>query len=212
MANPLYPTTPVPDQPYVITDTYKTLSSPEFDSGKQTFKQLRNYPRFNATLTYGSNPSHFKWSDIWSLYSFFVQMKGSALTFDFIDFNGWDSSPIGIQWPNLYIGVGTGATTSFDVPMTSSSSFKLYNNGVDITNNLWVSGAFNDPMWKFHAGAGANGRDNIEFYTAPLAGHILEWYSVGQRVVVAHFNADVVSLNAFSNMLASTGLAIQEVK
>lgn len=224
MTTPLYPTAPVPDTPYNVQDSFKTISSPEFDSGTQVFRSLRSVPLFSATLTYGE---HNNWNDVtvggvttlglYTLYNFFVQMKGTATVFDFIDFNGWDNTPVGIQWPKLYVGVGTGASTTFPLPMTHSyitgvSSGLLYDNGTDITNNLWVSGAFNNPMWKFHAGAGENGRDTIEFQTAPPVGHILEWKAVGQRVIKAHFTTDNISVNAFTFMSASTGLTIKEVR
>lgn len=209
----VFPTTPVPDAPYATQDTYKTLTSPEYDSGLVVFKSLRNYPLFSATLVYGQ---HTSWSDVSSasgLYDFYTAQKGMFGEFTFIDFNGHDSTPVGIRWPRLYVAVGDNVTTTFDLPMVSSSSYTLWANGADQTANLWTSGGFSGAMWKFHAGAGTNGCDTIEFATHPSSGVILEWQSTGQRVIKkAHFTADALSFSAFSNMLVSTGIGIREVR
>jgi|ERR1035437_1384875 hypothetical protein len=208
----LFPTTPVPDTPYPTSDTFKTLTSPEYDSGLVVFKQLRNYSLYSGTLTYGQ---HFKWSDISSasgLYDFFMSMKGMALSFTFIDFNGHDASPVGIRWPKLYVGVGGASATSFDIPMVSSTSYTLWVNGSDQTSNLWTSGGFTGSMWKFHSAAGTDGRDQVEFATAPTSGYVIEWQATGQRTIKAHFTVDAMSFNAFTNMLVSTGLGIREVR
>ena len=209
MTTPLYPVTPTPDTPYNVTDTFRTISSPEYDAGKMVYRSARNYPLFSASLTYGD---HSLWTDLTGLYDFFVSCKGSAIAFDFIDFNGWDRTPVGIQWPKLYVGVGTGSTTTFDLPMKSSTSAYLYVNGTDVTANKWVSGGFSGSQWKFLSGTGSNGRDQIQFATAPTIGQIIEWKAVGQRVVQAHFTTDNISVSAFSSLLASTGLAIKEVR
>ena len=204
-----FPTSPVPDAPYATTDTYKTLASPEYDSGVTIFKSLRNYPLFGATLVYGE---HTLWSDVSGasgLYDFFVSMKGMAGSFTFIDFNGHDSTPVGIRWPKLYVAVATSRLT-YNLPMVGSSSYTLWKNGADQTSNLWASGGFSGNMWKFHAAAGTDGVDTIEF-ASTQAGTLLEWQATGQRVVRnAHFTTDVMSISAFSNMLCSTGLAIKE--
>src|ERR1035437_970345 len=97
----IFPTSPVPDTPYGVQDTFRTLASPEYDSGLVVFKSLRNYSLLSANLIYGQ---HTLWSDISGasgLYDFFISVKGTAVAFTFIDFNGWDNSPIGIRWPRL---------------------------------------------------------------------------------------------------------------
>src|ERR1035438_5398343 len=130
----IYPQTPVPDQGYMVNDTYKTLTTPAYDSGFIGYKSLRNYGMYTATLTYGTNSSaHTLLTDLQTLYAFFRSCKGQGLPFTFVDFLGYDLTPVGITWGKLYIGVGNTVQTTFDVPMTTSSTYKLWSNGADQT-------------------------------------------------------------------------------
>jgi len=199
-----YPTTPIPSAPYQTNDTFKTLQSPEYDSGIVITKSLRNYPKYSVTLTYGMGNSA---ADIQTLYQFFLDHKGSATTFTFIDF-------MTAAWPRLYAAVGNASTQIFDVPMAASTSYTLWVDGVDQVATYEGSGggAPSAGHWKFYSAAGTGGRDQIKFGTAPALGKLIEWKATGQRVINARFSGDVMSLQTFYASLATTGLTINEVK
>ncbi len=197
MAN--YPETIVPTVPYDTSDEYLTIESGEYDSGSKVVSLGRVYPLYRARLRYNTN----YWSLYTALYQFFRDCRGKYGTFTFTDFNGWDSVPIGIQWPKLYVGVLDGATLIYDLPYKSGSSYEIYRNGslLTVTTDYAIG-----------AGTGTDGRDKITLVAAGTAGHILEAKAIGRRVVNARFNIDTISMSSFYNMLTETGLEIVEAR
>lgn len=202
----LFPTTPVPKIPYSTSDTYATISSGQYESGVVNVRSARVFPLFSAKLIYPPGD----WSTYQALYTFFVSMKGRAGTFTFKDFLGWDKSPVGITWPKLYAYVATSTTSNqvFDLPMFTSTTYALYDNGAAV-----VEDAANPPAagkFKFLSGTGVDGRDQVKVNVT--SGHIYEWAATGQRAVNARFLADSISFDSFVNMLTQTGLGIEEAR
>jgi hypothetical protein len=203
----LFPTTPVPKTPYTTIDTFFTITSGRFESGNENVRAARVYPIFSAKLSYQMQD----WGQFPTLYQFFISMKGRAGTFTFKDFLGWDRSPLGISWPKIVARVETTTTSNqiFDVPMFSSTSYSLWDNGSQVVEDL-----VNDPptagKFKFYSGGGTDGRDRVKVNTT--TGHIYEWLAMGQRAVNARFVADAMSWDSFYNYLTQTGLQIEEAR
>lgn len=191
----LFPTTPVPSENSDFNDTFFTVSGgDDWEDGTLQTRAARVYPVFRANLVY--NPTGSPYSTFATLYQFFCTMKGKFGTFSYRDFTGWDQG--GIAWPYLFVGVGDGSTTAWDVPMYGSTSRTLYKNG-------------SSTSFSFASGSGVNGRDRVTSVTA-ADGDILEWGATGQRMVSAHFVNDSMSFKQFCNMLVSTGLGIVETR
>jgi hypothetical protein len=202
----LFPTTPVPKIPYSTTDAYATISSGQYESGVTNTRSARVFPLFSAKLIYPMGD----WSTFQTLYAFFVSMKGRAGTFTFKDFLGWDKSPVGITWPKLYAYTATATTSNqvFDVPMFTSTTYALYDNGAAV-----VEDAANPPAagkFKFLSGTGVDGRDQVKVNVT--TGHVYEWLDTGQRAVNARFLSDSLGFDSFVNMLTQTGLGIEEAR
>lgn len=203
----LYPTSPVPSVPYPHTDSFVTIRSGKFESGLENVRAARVYPLFSARLTYPT----LTWTSYATLYAFFIARKGAHGTFTFKDFNGHDSSPVGIAWPKLYAYTATSTTAdvTFDVPMASSSSFKLYDNGSEVTrdptNNPPTHG-----QYYFLSGSGTDGRDQVKLDVT--SGHVYEWEATGQRCVNARFDVDDMTFNSLYAALTSTGVVIVEAR
>lgn len=206
----LYPTTPIPASGYQTTEAFKTVLSPVYDSGLMVTRSVRNYPLYGVSMTYPQTTSR---SDFQTLYQFFMACKGMGMSFTFKDFLGYDASPVGIAWSNLYVSVGTGSTAIFDLPMFSSSTYKLYVNGVDQASTEYIGG--NEPSagyWKFKAGQGTDGLDQVKFGTAPTVGQLIEWKATGQRGIRARFMDDNLSVSSFYNNFVSAGIKVIEVR
>lgn len=190
-----YPETPKPlassNQLYRRSTDFLTIRSGPVDSGVVLTRAVRTWPIYSIQPLYGWRKNH---SDFQTLIDFFYTQKGGSGKFTFSDFEGWSSTPVGAYWPARLIAVADGVTTIFDLPMKSSSSYHLLKNGTDDAANEYVgSGSPAPGKWKFLAGIGVDGRDQVQFGTAPTAGMILEWKGVGRLTVWARFMTDSLS-------------------
>ena len=125
MAN-LYPETIKPIGPYHVRLERFTNLTELKPSGVVFSRQGREQELLRATLIY---PRHLV-ANFATLYQFHAQMRGRNGRFVFTDFHGWNDSPVGIPWYLVYVGIGTGAATAFDLPSKSATSRTLYVNGV----------------------------------------------------------------------------------
>lgn len=194
-----FPETVKPLVPYEFGEEYRTVVSPDYENGAMFTRSVRDFGIFWAKLTYG----RLSVTEALELYEFLRARKGRYGSFDFIDFNGWDSGTVGIPWVKLYVGVGDGSTTVFDLPMKTSSSYTLYKNDVAQTYTT---------HWTLGSGTGAAGRDRATFVTAPTAGHIISFSATGRRVATVRCLNDVISMQNLLATLYTTGLAIREVR
>lgn len=187
-----YPETPKPIastlKPYQRVSDFLTIRSGSPDTGVITTRAARLWPLYSNQLIYGWRKLHSDWQP---LIDFFYARRGGSAIFTFSDFEGWNATPIGAQWPQRFIAVGDGTTLFFDLPMKSSSSYHLLRDGTDDAANEYAGGG-SPPAgkWKFIAGAGSDGRDQLQFGTAPTSGQLLEWKAVGRLTVWAVFQSD----------------------
>lgn len=192
-----YPDSPVPSQGYEWSDEFQTWVAGPYPSGRMVTAPARQYELFAVKLRYNREVR----SSLTSVYDLFKASKGRHGTFTFKDFSGIDSSPVGAPWKRLYVGVGTGAATTFDLPICSSSSRTLRVAGVAKTEGV---------DWTFGSGTGADGRDRAVFGSAPAAGAILDLDATGRRTVTASFAVDAMPWREFVRLLVETGLSIVE--
>jgi len=181
---------------YQHTEEFKTVVSDGYFNGKIYTRRARAFNLFAVALRYQAQPiANFN-----SLLDFFESMKGRDGQFTFFDFVGWSSSPVGRYWSKLYVGTHDGSTTTWDLPIKSSSSRTLYVNGVAKTSGV---------DYTFSAGTGIDGRDRVTGLSG-TNGHIIELTATGRRAINASLGEDKLVLVNEDPGLASTGLLIVE--
>lgn len=192
----VYPDSPVPSEGYSSTDEYATIVAGPYMSGRTVVGKGREYPLYRARLAY----ARMAIADLQPVLTLFHDVRGRYGTFSFFDFTGHDASPVGASWVKLYVGVGDGVTTGFDLPMKSSSSRTVYVNGSSTT------------AFTFSAGGGTDGRDRITFTVAPTAGHLIELTATGRRAVYARFAEDGLQVMRYAAGLADASVEIVEAR
>lgn len=191
-----YPTTPIPAEGYSSDDEYATLIAGPYLSGRALTGKGREYPVFRARLRYLKVTQ----SDIAPILTLFRNVRGRYNQFTYFDFAGHDNSPVGVAWEDLYVGVGDGVTTGFDLPMKSATNRTVKVNGSTTT------------AYTFSSAGGPDGRDKITFTVAPTSGHIIELSATGQRAVYARFATDVLQIVRYSAGLLDLDVAIEEAR
>lgn len=178
-----------------VAQEYLTIISKGYDAGSSYSRPGRQYPLYSFSF----KAPLLDWSQYNNLWDFYSARKGSSGTFTFYDWNGWDSSPVGIRWPKLYVGVGNGSTTAWELPMKSSSSGTAYVNGSSASGSLSL-------------GTGTDGRDVFTFSVAPVTDGIIEWQATGRAGFNCRFGNDKIAFRNFARTLVTTGLLIEEAR
>lgn len=175
----IYPSTPVPDAGYTSGEIFGVTELP-YPSGRTCRVKTRKYGLFAAQLRY----SVAREADIAAIMTLLANSGGSFGRFTFTDFSNWDGSPHpGLAWTNLFVGIGTGSQTVFDLPLKSTYNPYLYVNGTLV---------YNTDQYTLGSGTGTDGRDKATFGTAPTAGAILTLNATGKRTVYARFASEPV--------------------
>lgn len=191
----VYPDSPVPSEGYSSSDEFATVVAGPYMSGRSVVGKGREYPLFRARLAYAK----MALADFQPVYTLFSNVRGRFGTFTFFDFTGHDASPVGAAWVKLYVGVGNGVTTIFDLPMKTATSRTVYVNSVATAVT-------------FNSGAGTDGRDSITFAGAPTSGHLIELTATGRRAVTARFAEDTLHVNRYAAGLVDASVEIVEAR
>lgn len=189
----VYPSTPIPDDGYPEWDEFATDISDGYALAVEYARQRREASIFHASPTYSDKER----AELETLYAFFLARHGRYEAFSYFSFVGWDLSPVGTRWPDLLVGVHDGSTTTWDLPIKSSSSRTLKLAGATTTS------------FTFAAGAGADGKDRVTGL-AGTAGDLITLDAVGLRWARMRFVADIMRFENFCNMLTRTGLEMVE--
>ena len=204
--------TAFPDSPkpqagtYVRGDEFLTIVGGPYEAGGYVSRPARPFPLFGVKLVYARH----KTVDLSTLYEFFYAQKGRHGAFTFFDFNGWNSTPVGVKWPELFVATLDGVTTSFDLPMLGSSSIHVFVNGVEITSEIYTDSMDPGIASHVHVGGGTDGRDTILLQAAHTAGDILTYQATGRRACRASFGEDSMSFTDFVALTTESGLSIVE--
>lgn len=165
-------------------------------AGTEQRRQLWTLPRHRISGLSWSRQENSS-TKLDALYAFYMARKGALEPFVYFDFDQYRT------WTKAYVGTGTGALSTYDLPAKSGTSYSIYVNGVlqTVTTHYAIT-----------AGAGSNGRDRIVFTFNPTLGHIIEATFTGQRAFVVRFAEDKLSYRAFSVRLYEIGISLIEVK
>jgi len=184
-----YPTTPIPQYPVDITTNWNNITS-RFDSGKEQSRQKNLYPKYDVTLTYKVLSS----ADMQILWNFYQARRGSYESFYFYSLES-------VQWNGVFIGIGDGSTTIFDIPGKSTNSNVIYASGLVVPASDYT----------ITAGAGDCSSDQITFDTAPTLNTLITTNFVGYLRIRCKFKNDKMTRSGFTGSLYTTGLELKGV-
>ena len=168
---------------------FKTLIS-AFESGAESRKQKRIYPRRNLSLVYKLMST----ANAKTLWEFYLARKGRYEAFNFF-------YPESSDYDGEYVGTGDGSTTAFNLPSKTASAYVLYADGGEL------SGSGTD--YTFSSAGGADGADLATMTVAPGAGTKLTWDFTGYLKIHCRFTDDIYNFEYFNYALYRSGLKLQ---
>jgi hypothetical protein len=127
-----------------------------------------------------------------NLYDFYMARRGAFESFYFytIDADTFNEP--------LYVGMGDGMASTFDLPGKSTSAQSIYLDGV-----LQSSG------FNILTGGGDGSSDRVHFTTAPAAGLVIVCTFSGFMRIRCRFQDDKLTKERFSVALYKTGLSLK---
>lgn len=181
-----FPETPAPSYPYELTPRWKTVTS-VFDSGKEQRRKKELYAKYDVNLNYDLLSD----SDFATLWNFYNARCGAYEAFYFYTVES-------AAWAGLFVGTGDGSAVTFDIPGKSTSSQKIYINGVEqTTGHTHV------------VGGGTESSDRITFDTAPAENAIITCDFTGYMRIRCRFEEDKMTKLGFEVALYRTGLKLK---
>jgi len=184
-----FPTSPVPQYPVDITAVWNNITT-TFDSGKEQSRQKNLYPKYNVTLNYKTLTN----TDIQILWNFYQARRGSFEPFYFYSLEKAD-------WDGIFIGMGDGATTIFDIPGKSTLGHVIYNSGIAVDSGDYT----------ISYGGGDCSSDRVTFDTAPAINSLLTIDFNGYLRIRCKFKNDNMTRSGFTGVLYTTGLELKGV-
>ena len=167
----VYPATPVPSQGARWQEEYQTALAGPYPGGDSVGTALRSYPLWRVSFGY----RYLTDAEKGTIGAFLRSQRGKAGTFTFID---WTAQ----TWSGMYVAVGSGGATVFDLPSVGTSGLVLRKAGVVLTAG---SG------YTLGVGTGADGRDRVTL-AVHADGSLLEADFVGRLVRKMRFTADTL--------------------
>lgn len=171
-----------------VKPEFKTLIS-TFETGNEQRRNKWQFPKFNILVNF----NYIIKSDVDLIYNFYMLMKGSYTAFYFF-------LPYSQTITGLYVGVGDGTTTDFDLPGKSTSSRSIYINGVE-----------EETGFHFHAATGDGGADVINFDTAPGAGDVITCDFTGYQRIRCRFKEDTLTRKSYNSNVYSVSFELKGV-
>lgn len=176
--------------PLAVEPEFRTVVS-ETDGAAEQRRSKWVFPRFNVRGT--ARPlSATAANDLWNFY---IARRGSAEAFWFYDRT---ADAVATAWKGLYVGVGDGATTIFDLPGKSTSSRTVYLDGVSQSTGF-----------EYLTGGGDGSADRVSFTVAPAAGVLITCDFTGRLRIRCRFNQDRLSRSLFMTVLFEVGLELR---
>jgi hypothetical protein len=185
-----YPAAPVPAYPLKITQVWNTLRS-DFDGANRQARQKQAFAKHDVVLNYKPLTK----AEIQLLWSFYTKRGGAFEEFYFY------TLPETEVWEDLYVGVGDGAETTFDLPGKNTSLQSIYANAVAVDSGDYT----------ILTGGGEVSSDRVQFDTAPAEGVVISCGFTGYMRIHCCFKEDKMSKDLFEVVLYATGLGLEGV-
>lgn len=182
-----YPTVPIPQYPLSITQRHRNIIT-TFDGGTEQRRRKSLFPVYDVLVSYNAlSPD-----EIDVLWAFYTEMAGTYREFYF--FTLLSESHTG-----LYVGIGDGVTTIFDIPGIIDGPATVYVDGLAGSYSLLTGG-------------GAEGADRVEFASAPGENAILSCDLTGRHRIRCRFAEDELTKELFTYRLYRTGIQLRGLK
>lgn len=170
---------------YTLIPRWKTIIA-AMDSGVEQRRQKWTFPKYDIKLSFAVLSA----SEIQAIWNFFVARHGSFEAFYFYTYDA-------LAWTGCYIGVGDGATQTFDIPGKGTSAQTIY---VDGASTVAVT---------ILTGGGAESSDRVTFTIAPAAGAILSCDFTGYMRIRCRFKEDTIDRSHLQHTLYTTGIELK---
>ena len=182
-----FPTSPVPQYPLEITQRHRNIIT-AFDGGQEQRRRKSLFPVYDVLVSYNAlSPD-----EIDVLWAFYTEMAGAYREFYFF-------TPLSESHTGLYVGVGDGVTTIYDIPGIIDGPATVYVDGLAGSYSLLTGG-------------GSEDSDRVEFNAAPDEGAILSCDIVGQHRIRCRFAEDELTKELFTYRLYRTGIQLRGLK
>ncbi len=149
-----------PDYKYMFYPRFLTKKIGPTDGYFTQRRRVLSNPLYTAELSY----SYITKEDERTLIEFLIARQGSYDSFVFYDFELRD-------YTDEYVGTGDNSTTIFNLPARDVENLTVYLDGSSTS------------AYTLTARAGGNGRDKIEFSTAPGADVVITADYLGRKYV-----------------------------
>lgn len=181
-----YPATPKPAPDGLsITPIWKTVTT-ESDAMTEQRKQKALYARYDVSIRY---PQTMTAADIQTIWNFYMARKGAYGSFYIYDL-------VTFTHAGLFVGWGTGAAVTFDLPGKSTSAQTIYLDGVLRTLTTHYS---------ILTGGGAESSDRVLFVTAPASGVLITCGLTGYLRMRVRFKDDKLSRDSLTHLIYRGG-------
>lgn len=185
----VFSATPAPDFGYTLRPRWDTLIKRVRSSNEQRRGKLV-YAQYDAELLYNVLTQSEMVGD---LYEFYMEHKGALTAFWFYDI-------VAHAHVSLFVDHGDGATEIFDLPGKSTSSQKIYVDGVEQTLTT---------DYVILTGGGDGSADRVDFVSPPAEGEIITCDFTGYLRCPMRFEEDSMDRTLFSVALFKTGLKLR---
>jgi hypothetical protein len=183
-----YPFPPYPStEGFIVTPIWRTIIG-ETDSIKEQRKQKQSYAFYDVELSYDTlSEDEFK-----ILWNFYMARKGAYQAFYIYDLYVEDHDV-------LWIGMGDGATVTFDIPGKTTTDHIIYLDGLPV----------NSANYSIVTGGGLENSDRVTFNSAPATGEIITIDFSGYLRMYVRFKEDKLSRNSFEYKLLKTSIQLK---
>jgi len=170
--------TGIPIKNIDVIPVFNTIIS-SFDGGNEQRRKKWAFAKYDVNIDFHPMTK----ADMQTLWSFYVARQGPYEEFSIYDI-------VTMDHVDLYVGVGDGATMTFDLPGKSTSSQVVYVSGVEQSGNY--SKSYN---------TGSDSSDQIVFTSAPDTGTIITCDFTGYLRIKCRFTDDTLTRqNLYGNV------------
>lgn len=178
----LFPETPTPTE-VVVTPVWKTLFSDGIGDGEEQRRQRQLFATYDVTVKYHDMAK----AKMQTLWTFYMAHHGALDAFYAYDlFTSMDHV-------SLFVGLGDGASDTFDLPGRTTSARTMYVNGVEETSITYLTGG------------GSASSDRVEFASAVAEGAVITCDLTGYLRIKCRFLNDKLSRETMYQQIYNFG-------
>ncbi len=175
--------------PLQIAPRWRTVVT-SFEGGWEQRMKKEDFAVYDVTL----RADRLSKADFLKVWEFYQARKGAYEAFYFY-------VPYTDTYKGLYVGVGDGVTTTFDLQGKSTSAQAIY-----------LDFALQSTGYSILTGGGAESADRVQFTSPPSSGAIVSCDLTGFLRIRCRFKEDSMTKEYLANGLYRTGLELKGLK